>query len=192
VKRARFTFIISRFRGLLLAPGREWKVISDERPGGVTPFRDFVVLPCGLLSLLVVLLRWTSADPTIAPRWGIINFVACTAGCYLTLRLARLLLAADSEEIAATLPKLVGYAFAIYIPFRSLAMGLPGDFIGELLSVCSLYSLYILYAGMGALTTLDTARRRGGAFLVGLLVISLPWIITRLLVILLDMPVIII
>ncbi|MDR1274045.1 MAG: hypothetical protein LBK12_05795 [Odoribacteraceae bacterium] len=189
-RRTRLAFVLSRLKGLLLAPGREWKVINDERLGRVTLFRDFIVLPCALLSLLVVLLRWTTADFSVALRWGVINLAACTAGCYVTFRVARVFLAAEIAEVTPVAFKLSLYTFVTYIPFRSLSMGFSSrEFIGELLAVCCLYSIHVLYSGLGALASMDAARRRGSCFLVGLLVICLPWIFTRLLTIVFRVPI---
>jgi hypothetical protein len=189
-RRTRLAFVLSRLKGLLLAPGREWKVINDERLERVTLFRDFIVLPCALLSLLVVLLRWTAVDFTVALRWGVINLAACTAGCYLTFRVTRIFLAAEIAEITPVAFKLSLYTFAVYMPFRSLSMAFSSrDFAGELLAVCCLYSIHVLYSGLGALVSMDPTRRKGSCFLVGMLVICLPWIFTRLLTIVFRMPI---
>jgi hypothetical protein len=188
--RTRLAFVLSRLKGLLLAPGREWRAINDESLERAALFRDFIVVPCAALSLLVVLSRWTVVDFTVALRWGVINLVACVAGCYLTFRVARVFLAAEIAGLPAVAFKLSLYTFAVYVPFRSLSMAFSSRaFAGELLAVCCLYSIHVLHAGLGALVPVDAARRRGACFLVGMLVICLPWILTRLLTIALRVPV---
>ncbi|MDR2131350.1 MAG: hypothetical protein LBP56_09355 [Odoribacteraceae bacterium] len=191
MRRERITFFLIRLKGLLLAPGREWKVIRDERPGGVPLFRDFIVLPCALLSLLVVLLRWATGDFLSAIRWGLINFLACTVGCYITFRITKALLAPDVKR-SATVLALVVYTFTVYLLFRSLSMGFPPrNFIGDLMTVLSLYAFYTLYTGLHALTATTPAQAQSSCFIIGLIAVSLPLILTHLLAILLRVPIII-
>jgi hypothetical protein len=184
------TFFLSRLRGLLLAPEREWGIIKDERSGGARLFRDFIVLPVAALSLFVLLARWATGDFSHALRWGVINFVACTAGCYLAFRATRRYLAREVPRVTPVALKLVVYTSTIYLLFRSLSMGFPPrNFLGELLAVCSLYAFYTLYTGLGRLTSMEAARGRSSCFIIGLLVTCLPYIFTRLLAILFSMPV---
>jgi hypothetical protein len=174
---------------LLLAPAREWGAINDERPGGVTLFRDVIVIPCAWLSLLVSLTRWL-AGGIHDLAWGIVNFIACTAACYLTARLSSHLLAADAGRRADAIARTLSiYTFLAYIPFRALSECFPRDyFLGELFAVCSLYSLRVLYVGLGTLLPLERARRGSAFFVIGLLVVSLPWLLTQALERLLGIP----
>jgi hypothetical protein len=189
VRHARYTLLASRLKGLLLAPVREWRAINDERPGGVTLFRDVIVVPCAWLSLLVALTRWL-AGGVYGLTWGIVNFIACTLGCYLTARLTRHILAADTGKSADAIARTLSiYTFLAYIPFRALSECFPpGYFLGELCAVCSLYSLRVLYVGLGTLLPLEGARQGSACFVIGLLVVSLPWLLTQALERLFGIP----
>jgi hypothetical protein len=190
-RRERFIFYINRLARLLTAPGREWKVIRNERPGRVPLFRDFIVLPCAYLSLVTTLLRWTTDTLSVAIRWGVINFLACTTGCYLTFRITRALLVPEITRTSHVALQLATYTFTVYLFFRSLSMGFPSrSFTGELLAVLALYSLYTLYTGLRGITTLSPTRVQNVCFIAGLITITLPFILTRLLAIILRIPII--
>ena len=192
-RRERLTFFLSRLKGLLLTPGLEWKEIRERGPGGMLLFRDFIVLPCAFLSLAVVATRWViTGDLSPALLWGIINFLACTTGCVATVSIARVILATEVKRSALVLPRLVVYTFTVYLLFRSLSMAFPSrNFLGDLMTVMSLYAFYTLYTGLRGLTAADPARVQGSCLIVGLLVVGLPLIITHLLAVLFRVPIVI-
>ncbi|MDR2414908.1 MAG: YIP1 family protein [Odoribacteraceae bacterium] len=190
--RERFTFYISRLARLLLEPGREWKVIRDEPPGGVTLFRDFIVSPCAYLSAIAALLRWTTDSLHVAIRWGIINFIACTVGGYLAFRVARKFLATDVARAGHVALQLITYTATVYLFFRSLSMGFPSrSVLGELLAVLGLYSFYTLYTGLRVITSLPAARVQNICLITGMVTVILPFVLTRLLAIAFRVPIII-
>jgi hypothetical protein len=63
------------------------------------------------------------------------------------------------------------------------------NFLGDLMAVASLYAFYTLYTGLGTLVPGDPARQRTHCFIIGVLAISLPLILTRLLAIALRVPI---
>ncbi|MDR0544452.1 MAG: hypothetical protein LBG30_03775 [Odoribacteraceae bacterium] len=191
--RKQFTFYLSRLKGLLLAPGREWEVIRDERPGGVRLLRGFIVSPCACLSLAAILLRWATAGSLpVAFLWGLINFLACVIGYYITFRVTRRVLEPEVDRAGHVAFQLVTYTFAVYLIFRSLSAGFPPRSIaGELMAVLSLYSLYTLYTGASTVATLSAARKQNVCIIAGAAVAALPFFIARLLALAFRVPIVI-
>lgn len=181
-------YIAIRLKHLLTNPEAEWDTIRTDETGRIELFRNYIVLPALLFSILVFLLRLASNDVTIALGWGIINFIACTAGCYICFRLTQEYLSNKTIDPGKIALKLSVYSSAAFILFHSLAVGFTQNFIGDVMAILSLLSLRILYIGLNTISGLNTRYKKSAVIIIGLLIICTPIIITRLLTIIFRIP----
>ena len=180
--------ICSRLKGLLFDPQQEWQRIGKEDADRKRLFRHFIVFPCCLFSLLVVLIHLSSRSVVISVEYGVINFVSCLAGVYITWKVAREYLANKDARYQENSLKLTVYSFAVFLLFRSLSVGFTNSFWGDLMAVFSLIVLYTLYVGIDTLPELSASHKKSAFIIIGLLIACTPAIITRLLTILLRVP----
>ncbi|WP_294142973.1 hypothetical protein [uncultured Sanguibacteroides sp.] len=181
-------YIAIRLKHLLTSPEVEWNTIRMDETGRIELFRNYIILPSILFSILVFLFRLMSNDVMVSLGWGIINFIACTAGCYVCFRLTREYLSNKTINSGTIALKLSVYSSAVFILFHSLAVGFPQNFIGDVMAILSLLSLRTLYIGLNTISELNTRYKKSAVIIIGLLIICTPIIITRLLTIIFRIP----
>lgn len=181
--------IIDRIKGLLLEPKKEWQQIGREDSDRRTVLRDYILLPAAFFSIISALLRLISAHWLVALEYGAINFVACLTAALATHWITREYLANKSSGFRNNSFRLAVYCCSVYLIFRSISVGLSGSFMGDLMAVGSLLSLYTLYTGLETLfPDLNASHKKSALIICGLLILCIPVIITRLLTILLSVP----
>jgi|GEM_PF-500863 len=180
--------IVSRIKRLLLVPAPEWQIISKENYLGRDLFCNFIIYPSIIASFFTLLIRLFFEDIWLACCWGIINFIACVAGSYICFRLAKEYLSNKIRRANTISLHLSIYSSTIFILFHSLSVGFTGKFIGDLAAILSLLSLRTLYIGANILPELDDRYRKSTTIIIGVLIICITAILTRLLTILFRIP----
>lgn len=181
--------IFSRLNGLLFNPEKEWKAILQESPDQKHVFLHYIIFPDILFSLFVVLLRWAfSSNIWLSLVYGAINFIACFAGALITWKVSQTYLENRTPRYREYAFRIAIYCSFVFLIFRSISYGFAGKFMSDLVAVLSLFTLYTLYIGIQALLDLNSNLRKNALIIIGLLIIVVPLIITKLLDILLGLP----
>ena len=188
MRKINFRYILTRIKHLLTNPEAEWLKIKEEDSARDQLFRDYVIIPSALFSILVVLLRLLNTDLMIAVGWGVINFISCTIGTYICFRASKEYLSNKIQNHGKIAIYLSIYSSAIFIVFHSLSVGFTHNFIGDVMAILSLFSLRTLYTGLNTISTLNTRFKKSAVIIIGLLIICTPVIIMSLLTIVFRIP----
>lgn len=179
----------NRIKQLLLYPGREWAIICRETDNVSRLFNIFFFPVALIVSLLVIpggIYRFGTFQGIL---YGLINFISVTAGIYLAFLIVREYLNNKTPEAENTALHLTVYSASVFVVLHSLSVALISGFFSQLLSLISLIFIRTLYAGIAAITRLETNQKTNILIIAALSIICIPVICKRLLMILFHIPI---
>ncbi|MEG1737516.1 MAG: hypothetical protein RR137_04135 [Odoribacter sp.] len=183
-----FKYIYERTRLLLLKPDIAWSTVLKEDSELKKIYKNYLLPIAATTTLLTFLLSLIDYNLYQSIALGIINFLAVSAGTWLSYRIAKEYLCGKLNIPENQALNITVYCSAIFITFHSIGSVLGNAFFGQLFTLLSFIFIRTLYVGLQQVTALKPGQRTNIFVILCVSIICMPAIITQLLRILLDIP----
>ena len=178
-----FNLIINRAKNMILSPVTEWESVKQE----AKPHKDVLVnyvLPfvfllgaCAFLGRLVFHLHFFSLGGALLA--AIIAMVIALADLYITVWVVNELATNfGSQKNFDAAFRFISYSFTAYFVANAAAGLLAIPFLSNLIALCGLYSLYIMWTGFTP-NMATPEDKKVGYFVISLLVMIVGYFILR-------------
>lgn len=187
-KRRTPIFWFRRIKHLFTRPGQEWKTIYQEEYSAKQLFRLFFMPYVSCLSAVVFLLHLLDTSVGYSLGYALVYFCATGSGVYLTCLFSREILSTKTEKNSHRAFSLTLYSATVFLLFNSFSSGIGNDTLSQLFSLLSLIFLHTLYSGLRAIQELNSDQKNNLLLIIGLAIIFIPFILKRLLLLILHIP----
>ena len=176
--------LIGRLKELIIKPQKEWQLIISEGKSINEILTQFSLPIIGFYSLTVFvgyLISHQQLDFESALKEAVFTFSSCFFGLYLIYYLfLKLLVIFKQEILKEELFQLIAYSSSILYLSGSISALIPEAII--IGSIINLYSIYLVWIGLGAMKNLSREVHIWMTVLLGLVILLMPSLIHRLFV----------